>query len=238
MLNKKLLIAISSILLVGIAIILALNLNSSDKADSSFELTLKSPHSKGQGDGKKDGLYEGGDPHLVDPKRLLPVTNTFPDLTTEGVVNYDICFENEEWSENFRDGASAGNLEAMRDIEGLRVKLGHLPNNRDGAINYLVMKRDLEWTHPFTDGDLAGETDGGEFIAAISIYLSGNIASDYDVFYRTYVTDFGWLGWAKNGEYSGSEATEFRLVGIEILVVKKGSQEFTNIIEPYILSGN
>lgn len=59
-------------------------------------------------------------------------------------------------------------------------------------------------------------------LEAIRIKLSDEIANKYDVDYRVHCQDFGWLGWAKNGEASGSEGFSKRLEGIEICLVKKG----------------
>ena len=58
---------------------------------------------------------------------------------------------------------------------------------------------------------------------AIKIQLTGNVAKYYDVYYRVYLQNFGWLDWAKNGEATGSMGYSYRLEGIEIRTVKKGS---------------
>ena len=44
----------------------------------------------------------------------------------------------------------------------------------------------------------------------------------YDVYYRVHAQNFGWLGWAKNGEQAGTAGYAYRLEGIEILVLPKG----------------
>ena len=42
--------------------------------------------------------------------------------------------------------------------------------------------------------------------------LSGDIAKEYDVYYRVHAQNFGWLGWAKNGE------------AIQVVMVPKGTE--------------
>ena len=59
-------------------------------------------------------------------------------------------------------------------------------------------------------------------LEAICIKLTGKAAQTYDVYYRVHVQQFGWLGWAKNGQQSGSAGYSYRLEGIEIRLVKKG----------------
>ena len=58
----------------------------------------------------------------------------------------------------------------------------------------------------------------------VKIQLTGADASKYDVYYRVHAQSYGWLGWAKNGESSGTEGKAKRLEGIEIKLVKKGEK--------------
>ena len=53
--------------------------------------------------------------------------------------------------------------------------------------------------------------------------LTGENASQYDIYYRTHVQNFGWTGWASNGASCGSAGYSYRLEGIEIMVVPAGS---------------
>lgn len=59
-------------------------------------------------------------------------------------------------------------------------------------------------------------------ITTITIPASVKTIGDYDVYYRVHAQEFGWLGWAKNGESSGTEGFGYRLEAIEIKLVKKG----------------
>ncbi|RGU70842.1 hypothetical protein DWW32_08625 [Holdemanella biformis] len=68
---------------------------------------------------------------------------------------------------------------------------------------------------------MSGTSGQSKRLEAIRIKLSGEIANKYDVYYRVHCQDFGWLGWAKNGEASGSEDFSKRLERIEIRLVKK-----------------
>lgn len=47
-------------------------------------------------------------------------------------------------------------------------------------------------------------------------------AEKYDVYYRAHVTNFGWLGWAKNGEEAGSMGYAYTLQAVEIKILPKG----------------
>ncbi|WP_431602440.1 hypothetical protein [Proteiniclasticum ruminis] len=58
---------------------------------------------------------------------------------------------------------------------------------------------------------------------AIKIELTGRDAGLYDVYYTTHIQNHGWLGWAKNGNASGSEGLSLRMEAIKIVIVPKGA---------------
>ena len=43
----------------------------------------------------------------------------------------------------------------------------------------------------------------------------------YDIYYRVHAQNFGWMGWAKNGEAAGTEGYGYRVEAIQIKIVKK-----------------
>ena len=66
-------------------------------------------------------------------------------------------------------------------------------------------------------------TEGKAYrLEAIEIKLTGEMAEHYDVYYRVHAENFGWLGWAKNGEQAGTAGYAYRLEGIEIVLMEKG----------------
>jgi uncharacterized protein YjdB len=58
-------------------------------------------------------------------------------------------------------------------------------------------------------------------LEALRIKLTGDMAKKYDVYYRTYVSRYKWLGWAKNGESAGTAGYGYRLEGLQIVLVEK-----------------
>ena len=53
--------------------------------------------------------------------------------------------------------------------------------------------------------------------------LTGELVGKYDIYYQVHVQNLGWLDWAKNGEEAGSTGFGYRLEGIRIMLVEKGS---------------
>ena len=70
-------------------------------------------------------------------------------------------------------------------------------------------------------GTISGSQDGSHGIEAIRISLSGDISRYYDVYYRTHVAKYGWLGWAKNGQDAGTTKNGYRMEAIQIKLVSK-----------------
>ena len=61
---------------------------------------------------------------------------------------------------------------------------------------------------------------------AIKIHLTGELANQYDIYYRVHIQDFGWLDWASNGTVAGSTGLGLRLEAIQFLLNLK-QQTFT-----------
>ena len=71
---------------------------------------------------------------------------------------------------------------------------------------------------------MSGTNGEAKRLEAICIDLTGEMAEHYDVYYRVHAQTFGWLGWAKNGEESGTAGYAKRLEGIQIVLVEKGGE--------------
>ena len=69
---------------------------------------------------------------------------------------------------------------------------------------------------------MSGTSGEAKRLEAIQIRLYGEMAEKYDVYYRVHAQTYGWLGWAKNGQSSGTARLAKRLEGIQIVIVPKG----------------
>jgi len=66
-------------------------------------------------------------------------------------------------------------------------------------------------------------------LEAIQIKLTGDDAEKYSVYYRVHAQSYGWLNWAKDGEYVGTAGLAKRLEAIQIIVVEKGAKINTSV---------
>lgn len=119
------------------------------------------------------------------------------------------------------DGAMAGTEGECKRMESIRMKL---PSSVNSSIQYRSHVQNIGWEKKWaSNGSLSGTTGQCKRLEAIQIKLSGDVAKDYDVYYRVHAQDYGWLAWAKNGESSGTEGYAKRLEAIEVRLVPKGT---------------
>lgn len=55
-------------------------------------------------------------------------------------------------------------------------------------------------------------------IQGIKIKLSDELAKDYNVFYRVNVAHYEWLGWAKNGQATGTSGQEYSIRALKVSI--------------------
>ena len=119
------------------------------------------------------------------------------------------------------DGAMAGTEGECKRMESIRMKL---PSSVNSSIQYRSHVQDIGWEKNWaSNGSLSGTEGQCKRLEAIQIKLSGDVAENYDVYYRVHAQDYGWLAWAKNGESSGTEGYAKRLEAIEVRLVPKGT---------------
>ncbi len=112
----------------------------------------------------------------------------------------------------------AGTTGQGKAIEALELKVA---NNPGGEIQCSAHVANIGW-QDFTSGT-AGTTGRGLQTEAFKIRLTGELAQNYDVYYRVHIQNQGWLGWAKNGEVAGSTGASLRVEAIEVKLLIKGS---------------
>lgn len=101
------------------------------------------------------------------------------------------------------------------------------------GIEYRSHVSNVGWQNVVTDGQTSGDESQSNWIEAIQVKLSGDKASDYDIYYRSHVAEMGWLDWAKNGELSGTQGYAYAVQAIQIVLVPKGSSAPGKTLVPF-----
>ena len=54
------------------------------------------------------------------------------------------------------------------------------------------------------------------------VWLDGDMARNYSVWYRVHSQTYGWLGWAKDGEAAGTTGLSRRIEALDVQILHKG----------------
>lgn len=128
------------------------------------------------------------------------------------------------WSSSKQNGSTAGTTSSDYSIGSLAVKLDS-SYSFSGSIKYSIRTSTTEsssnWSSYTSDYSTAGSKNSK--IKAIKIKLTGDMADNYNIYYRVYINGYGWLGWAKNGERAGTKGVNFNISAVQIKLVPKGA---------------
>lgn len=137
-------------------------------------------------------------------------------------VSYSTHIQTYAWQGYKKDGATGGTTGEAKRLEAIKIKLD--APGISGGIQYKTHIQTYGWESSFKENNQISGTSGqAKRLEAIQIKLTGELAKQYDVYYRVHAQSFGWLDWAKNGESSGTAGFAYRLEGIQIKLVKKGA---------------
>lgn len=126
------------------------------------------------------------------------------------------------WQDYVTNGNLSGSVGKGIPIDVLKVKL-ELPDNMSGSIEYQSYITPDGWLGAVQNDNSSGTENKN--MEAVKIYLTGDIAKEYDVYYCIHVQNMGTLGWAKNGEVTGTIGYFRAIEGITIKLVLKDTEE-------------
>ena len=136
--------------------------------------------------------------------------------------NYKSYVESSGWQTPVTYGEISGTVGQSKKLAGMVINVSD--TSITGGINYKGHYANVGWESSFkTSGQTSGGTDISQFLQAIQINLTGSLADKYDIYYSSQVADIGWMGWAKNGETSGTTGCNKALESFKIEIVAKGA---------------
>ena len=96
--------------------------------------------------------------------------------------------------------------------------------NGSNGILFRSHIRNMGWESEWKQsGQTSGWNAPDRCIEAVQMKLAGFLAQKYDIYYRLHVQEFGWMGWACNGEKAGTEGLALPAEAIQIKLVSKGT---------------
>lgn len=152
-------------------------------------------------------------------KKGSPAPGSTKNAFKSPLVAYSAHVATIGWQSNVLDGVIAGTTGRSLAVEALRVSLGSDVVSGDVQVSGHV--QNLGWQN-YSSG-FAGTTGKGLRLEAVRLKLTGQAAEKYDIWYRVHSSDYGWLGWAKNGGKAGTEGLGKAVEAVQILLQDKGS---------------
>ncbi|MCL1797526.1 MAG: S8 family serine peptidase [Eggerthellaceae bacterium] len=160
-----------------------------------------------------------GTPRMIDPAAGL-----------RGAVSYNAMMHIQSIGDTNFNGSNGSNIlgttgRALR-VEAMTLSLPNKPTT--GGIEYSVHVQNIGWLPKVGEGGFAGTRGMSYRLEALQISLTGNLATQYDVYYRTHIQSIGWTGWAKSGQPGqpgqscGSAGYGYRMEAMQIVIVPKG----------------
>ena len=68
--------------------------------------------------------------------------------------------------------------------------------------------------------DIEHTSKVGINLEAVKMDLNSSLGDSHNIFYRFYLQDYGWLGWAHNGETTGSIDANLNVQQVQVKIVR------------------
>ena len=140
-------------------------------------------------------------------------------------IAYRMYRDHYKWSSSwYRNGAVAGVTSgSYQKHEGLMMTVTN--TKYTGTVEYRARGDGYSWSSWCKNNSPVGKfkKKNGKRMEEVQVRLTGELAEHFDVYYRTCAREKGWLGWAKNGESSGTEKYGYYIMAFQCVLVPKGS---------------
>ncbi|WP_369370305.1 hypothetical protein AB1046_16100 [Promicromonospora sp. Populi] len=146
----------------------------------------------------------------------------FYDKATQNQVTVQPYLRPDGWQPLVHGGSTAGLTSTSQRLNAVRVDVTGL--RYSGGVQVSAKVEGDGWRPYVGDTKVAGTYDSTDRTSAYKMRLTGEMAEQYDIYYRVYVAGTGWLGWAKNGAGAGTESYGQRNTAVQVVLVKKGER--------------
>ncbi len=123
------------------------------------------------------------------------------------------------------DGAELGTTGESKRLEALSVTKGSALEDFDGDIVYRAHVQSYGTGDWAKNGEQVGTTGQGKRLEAIQMYLTGELAEYFDIYYCLHAQSFGWTKWVKGTSsddgWCGTSGLSKRVEAVQICLVPK-----------------
>lgn len=123
------------------------------------------------------------------------------------------------WQAPVKEDQVAGTTGRSLAMEAIKMDVD---SELEGSVQYKTYSSvtgwDKEWKQ---DNKMSGTTGLSRPIEAIQIQLTEELAKYYSIYYRTHVSDIGWMGWTHDGETAGVVGYDNRMEALQVSLIRK-----------------
>jgi uncharacterized protein YjdB len=164
--------------------------------------------------------------------RVLPRGKTLTATTTGNAPFYDKATQNQVtvqpylrpagWRTVVRGGSTAGYTSTSQRLNAVRLDVNG--QRYSGGVQVSAKVEGSGWRPYVGDTRVSGTYHRTNRTSAYRMRLTGEMAKQYDIYYRVHVAGTGWLGWARNSGRAGTESYRYRNTAVQVVLVKKGER--------------
>lgn len=141
---------------------------------------------------------------------------------TQQAVQVSAYLRPSGWRTAVMGGSTAGLTSTSHRLNAVKLNLVDAPYS--GAVQVSAKVEGDGW-RPYVSTDrVAGTYHRTNRTAAYRMRLTGEMAQQYDLYYRVHVAGTGWLGWARNNGAAGTESYAHRNTAVQVVLRKKGER--------------
>ncbi len=177
-----------------------------------------------------ENLYEGNTEQQLTAKRTEQVFAGTGTVKTEGsLITYSGYSQTYGEQPAVSDGAVMGIKGQSKRLESFQIEKGTALKDVEGDIVYRARIESRGKTNWVKNGTLIGNAGQTRNIEAIQIYLTGELAEKYDVYYTVHAQTYGWMKWTKgakdNQSWCGTAGLSKRIEAIQVKLVEKNREK-------------
>lgn len=137
----------------------------------------------------------------------------------------------DEVNENEISGTTGKELR----LESFKVRVD---SKTSGNILYQSYVEGNGWEESWkNNNEYSGTSHQSKAVNLIKIKLDGDLANKYDIYYRVHAQNYGWLGWAKNGEIAGATYYDIQAIQIHLYLKNDSEKQTLNTKNHYVVTG-
>ena len=126
------------------------------------------------------------------------------------------------WENTYKVEKTTGKAKKDKPLDMFEVRITN--DNTQSIVNYNAYVTSSGWyAKNKSNGTKCGQKN--KKLEAIKMSLSGKLADTYSVYYRVYMTNYGWLAWTSNGRSTGVIGKDdAKIAAIQVTLVKRSGK--------------